>query len=97
MKPVKRIEIIVDSMDLKKCLSELQQLGITGYTVIRDVIGSGDRGERSGDLLNDTLNNSYILIACDAEQVDAITAALRPKLKRYGGVCLISDAYWLKH
>ena len=97
MKHVKRIEIIIDSMDLKDLLKELEAVGISGYTVIKDVIGSGDRGERSGDLLNDTLNNSYILIACEQAQVESITEALRPKLKKYGGMCLISDAHWLKH
>lgn len=97
MKPVKRIEIIIDAIDLKPCLRELEKMGISGYTVIRDVIGSGDRGSRSGDMLNDTMKNSYILIACDADQVQLVTDALRPKLKRYGGMCLISDAQWLIH
>lgn len=97
MKPVKRIEIIIDSLDLKSCLDELESMGISGYTVIRDVVGSGDRGARSGDLLNDSMNNSYILIACELDQVEKITTLLRPKLQRYGGVCLISDAEWLIH
>ena len=97
MKPVKRIEIIIDSLDLNPCLKELEKMGITGYTVIRDVIGSGDRGARIGDMLNDTMKNSYILIACEPEQVSTVTEALRPKLKRFGGICLISDAQWLKH
>lgn len=97
MKSVKRIEIIIDTLDLKDILRELESLGISGYTVIKDAIGSGDRGERSGDLLNDTLNNSYILIACDEKQAESIAGSLRPKLKKYGGMCLISDAQWLTH
>ena len=97
MKPVKRIEIIIDSLDLKPCLKELEDMGVSGYTVIRDVIGNGDRGSRSGDMLNDTMKNSYILIACDASQVGMITEKLRPKLKKFGGICLISDAQWLLH
>lgn len=97
MKQIKRIEIIIDSLDLKPCLKELEGLGISGYTVIRDVIGSGDRGSRTGDMLNDTMKNSYILIACEPQEVESITEALRPKLKRYGGMCLISDAQWLIH
>lgn len=97
MKPVKRIEIIIDSLDLKSCLQELEKTGVSGYTVIRDVIGNGDRGTRSGDMLNDTMKNSYILIACEESEVKMITDALRPKLKRFGGMCLISDAIWLLH
>lgn len=97
MKPVKRIEIIIDSLDLKPCLKELEAMGVSGYTVIRDVIGNGDRGSHSGDMLNDIMKNSYILIACEENQVGKITDALRPKLQKFGGVCLISDAQWLKH
>ncbi len=97
MKPVKRIEIIIDSLDVKMVLQDLEDIGITSYSVIRDVIGSGDRGARSGDLLNDAMKNSYILIACDDTEAEKITEALRPKLKRYGGMCLVSDAQWLTH
>ena len=97
MKAVKRIEIIIDSLDLKDLLKEFEDLGISGYSIIKDVIGSGDRGERSGDLLNDALNNCNILIACDAEEVEKITSTLRPSLKKYGGMCLVTDAHWLTH
>ncbi len=97
MKPVKRIEIIMDSLDVKMVLQELHDLGITSYSLIRDVVGSGDRGARSGDLLNDAMNNSYILIACNDVEAAKITEALAPKLKRYGGMCLVSDAEWLQH
>ncbi len=97
MKPVKRIEIIMDSLDVKMVLQELHDIGITSYSLIRDVVGAGDRGARSGDLLNDAMNNSYLLIACDEAEATRITEALAPKLKRYGGVCLVSDAEWLQH
>lgn len=97
MKPVKRIEIIMDSLDIKMVLQELEDIGITDYSIIRDVVGSGDRGARSGDLLNDAMSNSYILIACDEDQAEKIVEALRPKLKRYGGMCLVSDAEWVRH
>ncbi len=97
MKPVKRIEIVVDSLDVKMVLQELEDIGITSYSLIRDVVGAGSSGARSGDLLNDAMNNSYILIACDAAEVARITEALAPKLKRYGGLCLVSDAEMLQY
>ncbi len=97
MKTVKRIEIIIDSLDVKMVLEDLEAIGVSSYSVIRDVIGSGDRGARSGDLLNDAMNNSYILIACDEPEAEKVIEALRPKLKRYGGMCLVSDARWIRH
>ncbi|MEM1435036.1 MAG: P-II family nitrogen regulator [Pseudomonadota bacterium] len=97
MKPVKRVEIIIDSLNLRMVLEELGTIGISSYSVIRDVIGSGDRGARSGDLLNDAMKNSYILIACNDDEAERIVEALRSNLKRYGGMCLVSDAQWVKH
>lgn len=97
MRAVKRIEIIIDSLNIRMVLEELEKVGITSYSVIRDVIGSGDRGARSGDLLNDAMQNSYILIACEESEAAGVVEALRPTLKRYGGMCLVSDAQWVRH
>ena len=97
MKPVKRIEIVIDSADLGELLDKLHTAGVSGYSVIRNVTGSGDRGERSGDLLNDAMNNCYVLVACEPDQVELVVDVIRPSLKRYGGICLVSDAQWIKH
>jgi nitrogen regulatory protein PII len=51
MKPVKRIEIIIDSLDIRMVLQELEDIGISSYSVVRDVIGLGDRGARRGRLI----------------------------------------------
>ena len=36
-------------------------------------------------------------IACDAFQTSQVIEAMRPILKRYGGICLVSDAMWVIH
>ena len=41
--------------------------------------------------------NSYILTACTEEQLEKVVAAVRPVLKRVGGMCLVSDALWVLH
>ena len=97
MQPVKRIEIILDFQDLAKIVKILNNLGISGYTVIRDVTGSGDRGLRPGDELTDVFKNSYIMTACPEEKMQEIVEAIRPLLKRFGGICLVSDAQWVIH
>lgn len=97
MKPVKRIEIIIDSLKTAEVLTLLEQNGVSGYTVIRDVAGLGERGARSGDELTGVFNNSYILTACLEELTPPIIEAIRPMLKRFGGVCLVSDAQWIIH
>jgi nitrogen regulatory protein PII len=95
--PVKKIEIIIDYLDLPKVVSNLRELGIKGYTVIRDASGTGDRGERAGDGFSGEFNNSLILIACSEAEATRVIDSIRPMLKRFGGVCLVSDAQWVIH
>jgi nitrogen regulatory protein PII len=97
MQPVKRIEIIMDFPELGKIVKVLNDLGVSGYTVIRNVTGSGDRGLRPGDELTDVFTNSYVMTACPAEDMQKIVEAIRPLLKRFGGICLVSDAHSVIH
>lgn len=97
MQAVKRVEIVVDTLELSRVLELLEQAGISGYTVIRNAEGKGQRGVRSGDDVTRVFQNSYVLAACTAEELERVVAALRPVLKRVGGVCLVSDALWLMH
>ncbi|MCA9297947.1 MAG: hypothetical protein KDA28_02710 [Phycisphaerales bacterium] len=97
MTPVKRIECIIDAAHTPTLLEAVRRAGVPHYSLIREVQGDGDRGKRSGDELTDIFRNCYILIACPEAKVDAVTSAVRPLLKAYGGICLVSDALWLEH
>ena len=97
MQAMKKVEIIVDSVELRRVSEVLDRLGVSGCSVIRDVRGKGDRGTRGGDELTDVFRNSYILTVCSLEQVDTVVEAIRPILKKWGGVCLVSDCAWVKH
>lgn len=97
MQPVKRIEVIIDSPHLHSVVKVIEQAGISGYSVIRDVTGVGDRGARSGDELTDVFKNCYVMTACPEEKLSQLVVAIRPLLKQFGGVCLVSDAQWIIH
>ena len=97
MKPVKKIEIVADSLGVPAIVRALESAGVSGYTIIRDVAGRGERGERSADELTGALTNSYVMTACDADAVERIVEAIRPILRRAGGVALVSDAQWVLH
>lgn len=97
MKAMKRIEIVVGALELETLTEQLERAGADGYTVVRNVAGKGDRGLRSDDELSDVFRNVYIVIACSADRSGAIIEAIRPFLKRYGGMCLMSDALWVLH
>jgi len=97
MKSVKRLEIIIGAAHIPRLVEMLRQAGAPGYTLIRDVQGSGDRGDRSGDELTDVYRNCLMIVAVPAEQCEALIEAIRPMIQRFGGVCLVSDAQWVKH
>lgn len=97
MKQVFRIEIVVDALHSDQVLELLTRQGVSGYTLIRGVSGSGERGLQRGDEITGVSNNNYILTTCPPEALDAMTEALRPLLQEVGGICLVSEARWLLH
>ena len=97
MQTVHRIEIVIDAPNAARLIEVLASVGVTGYTLIRSVSGSGERGERHGDEISNVSNNHYLLTTCSPEKLDEVTAALRPLLEQVGGICLVSDARWLMH
>ncbi|MFN2200070.1 MAG: P-II family nitrogen regulator, partial [Caldilineaceae bacterium] len=84
-------------LEVYDLLRKLTAAGVTGYTLIRAVEGSGERGRRSGDELTGIMQNSLIIIACSPELAERITEVVLPVLRRFGGVCLVSDAEWVEH
>lgn len=98
MQAIKKVEIIIECMVLPQLLEVLKKEDIAvGYTVIKEAFGAGGRGEMAGDGLSGEFTNSYLLIACSEDEANRIVEIVRPMLKRFGGVCLVSDAMWVKH
>lgn len=97
MQAVKRIEIIVDALEVPDLVRRLEAAGVSGYTIIKDAAGKGERGLRDADELTGVFKNSYVMTACPPEQIEKIVEAVRPILKLRGGVCLVSDALWVIH
>jgi nitrogen regulatory protein PII len=98
VKPCKRIEIVIEQTLARHMASRLDELGAPGYTLISGVSGRGDRGLRQADELTDTFTNCIFVIACDDDElVSRIIEGVRAVLVRSGGVCLVSDASWVRH
>lgn len=97
MTTVRKVEIVTASLEIEHVLEVLDNEGVSGYTVIRDVVGRGSRGARPGDELTGALTNSYVMTACSAEEAERVVAAVRPILKRFGGVALVTDCQWVRH
>jgi nitrogen regulatory protein PII len=98
MKLSRRIEIVIETPLAPKLTEILQRAGAPGYTLIPDVRGSGDRGVRRADELSGDSSNCMVIVACDDDPtIERILEAVRPLLARSGGMCLISEAQWLRH
>ncbi len=97
MRPIKRVEIVADSADIPQIIRLLERRGVSGYTIVRDVAGRGERGMRLGDDPGGAFQNSYLLTTCEPEQIEALVESIRPVLQRRGGVCLVTDAWWVRH
>ena len=93
---MKRIEIVVDEEKLNELIALLGEVGVRGYTFIRNAGGLGSRGERRPDGLFLQEENAMVILACEEEQAQKVVTILLPKLKEFGGMCLISDCLWVK-
>lgn len=92
MKPLKKIEIVTDSIELRRTLRTLEEtLNLSGYTLIKDTLGMGEIGTRLDDELTDVIKNSYVMLVCPEEQADEILGYMEEVLDRFGGICLVSD------
>jgi nitrogen regulatory protein PII len=97
MHPVKRIEIISDSIELSKILAGLKAAGVVNYTLIRNVSGTGGRGNRdSSDLDMMSIENDYLIAFCSPDQVKKVGELIQPILNKFGGTCYVSDAIEIK-
>lgn len=93
--PLKRIEIVVDEEALGKLIELLQTTGVRGYTTIKQAGGLGSRGERRPDDYALQEKNAVVILACEEKQAERVIMTLRPRLKEFGGMCLVSDCEWV--
>lgn len=97
MKNLKRIECVIASVHVPRVVDALRAAEVDGYTVVRGASDWGDRGARQPDGISGVFENCVVLCACDAQLLDAVVDKLRPILKRYGGVAMVSDVQRVEH
>ena len=93
---MKRIEIVVDEESLEELIDLCQEAEIRGYTVIKKAGGLGSRGERDPEDYPLEEENAVMVIACEEDQAENLILLLHPRLKEFGGMCLVSDCRWVK-
>lgn len=93
---MKRMEIVIAEENLEELITILDDAGVRGYTFIKPTGGLGSRGVRRPDGLFFEENNVMMILACQESQAQKVVTVLRPKLKDFGGMCLISDCFWVE-
>lgn len=97
MQTVKKVEIVINSLYTESAIEILESLKVSGYTVIENTSGKGDRGVSCSDF-DCVFSSRYILTVCtDEQQLNRLLEKLTPLLKKVGGICLVSDAHWISH
>lgn len=97
MKPAKKIEIVIESLQEPKVMRLLKELDFCGYTVLRDVGGLGTHGQHdAGHAFTDALTNSYIITVCSQEKAKQLASQIKPLLAKFGGICFMSDVSVVK-
>jgi nitrogen regulatory protein PII len=97
MQQVKKVEIIISTLELNEVIEVLNVVRVSGYTILKNVSGKGERGI-SNDDLDGVLSNSYVMTICtNQKQLDDLVDEITPLLKKVGGVCLVTDVNWVEH
>lgn len=97
MQEVKKVEIIISTLELDEITDILDSIKVSGYTILKNISGKGDRGDSFNDL-GIEFSNSYIMTVCTNEkQLNYLIEELLPLLKKIGGICLITDSQWIIH
>jgi nitrogen regulatory protein PII len=94
---IKKVEIITDYVYLSRLVKLIDETGVSGYTVLKDVMGKGLRGNKDGHGITGGFKNCYIMVCCSDEEAYKVVAAIKPAINKYGGICIVSDAHWVIH
>ncbi len=91
MQTAKRLEIIVNEIDVESVTRILQESGARGYTVFPGLVGWGDRGLQQREAVTGTTGTACVFCICDDVVAHVASDRIRPVLRLRGGVCSVSE------
>lgn len=94
---VKKIEIITDFSYLRLLTRLLDDHNVPGYTIIKDVMGKGERGNKDGHGISGGFKNCYVMLCLKEDEALKVTELVKPLLARSGGIAIVSDAHLILH
>ena len=94
---MKRFEIVIGAGHLNHLVELLERSEVRGYTVFKNAGGLGSRGTRNPDDVLIVDENVVIILACKEDQAQKVLNELRPAMKSFNGMCLISNCHAQTH
>ena len=95
--PVRKVEIIVQGDRLKTLETVLDELGVTGYTIVRDVAGKGHHGVHGGRLIfNERDSYAMLVTVLSSDKFEALAQRIKPLLEDSSGVLFVSEVSVLR-
>lgn len=89
---LKKIEIIVKGKREMFVQDLLEESGVSGYTIHRNVAGRGESGFHEGYLLfNDEASLVMFFAVSDESKIQSIIDGLTPLFEKSSGVMFVSD------
>ncbi len=89
---MKKLEIIIESIERRKVCKLLEELNVSGYSIIDNVSGKGRHVTRNGSELSDIMKNSLIIVVETEEVINKIIDLLKKEvLNFYSGKLFLSD------
>ena len=88
---------MVEAVEKQAIIDLLKANQLEHYTLYKHVAGHGERGMRDDQVLRDKFQNVAFVLECPEESIAELIESIRPVLKKFGGICLVSDAQWVIH
>lgn len=88
--PIKRVEIIIEALELQRVVGLVEQAGATGYTVIPHVHGKGHRGVRTDLGFSDVLKNVMVIVVAPESVARKIAQEVSGLFKRRAGLLTVT-------
>lgn len=89
---LKKIEIIVKAKREMFVQELLEESGVSGYTIHRNVAGRGESGFHEGHLLfNDEASLVMFFAVSDESNIQSVIDGLKPLFEQSSGVMFVSD------
>lgn len=88
---MKKLEIIIESIERKKVCRILDEAGVKGYSIIDDVQGRGKTGPKYAQDLSSILKSSLIIVIDEEEIIHKAIDSLKEVFKYYSGKMFLSD------